>query len=280
MRFDGQADRKGGRSGVERRPPRRRSRNVAVTGVAVALLTPLSLALSPSGPAAASSNVDPNGVLKYGFDLNNEFSNDFAPATEENDCSYTVTSNIYQSMTTPGNTRRRRWRGPELDRLQQRFHHHLSHPAGHPILERPAGDVVPTWRPASTTPRPARCGRRLFAISSIQTPDPSTVVVNLSKPTAGDFLWAMTYVDGQIYPANAISDPIDPAGGGRSLPPEELPAGLVDRARQEPQVLGLEGLSARWHRLHPGDAGARGGDGAHLGRGRHDSRSSRRTTRS
>ena len=43
-------------------------------------------------------------MLKYGFDLNNEFDNDFAPATEENDCSYTVTSNIYQSMAQPGNT--------------------------------------------------------------------------------------------------------------------------------------------------------------------------------
>ena len=43
-------------------------------------------------------------MLKYGFDLNNEFGNDFAPATEENDCSFTVTSNIYQSMAIPGNT--------------------------------------------------------------------------------------------------------------------------------------------------------------------------------
>ena len=67
------------------------------------LVTPLAQALSTSGTAAAPSNADPNGVLKYGFDLNNEFSNDFAPATEENDCSYTVTSNIYQSMTVPGN---------------------------------------------------------------------------------------------------------------------------------------------------------------------------------
>ena len=46
----------------------------------------------------------------------------------------------------------------------------------------------------------------LFDISSIQTPDPSTVVVNLSKPTAGDFLWASTYVDGQIYPAERDLD--------------------------------------------------------------------------
>ena len=55
----------------------------------------------------------------------------------------------------------------------------------------------------------------LFAISSIETPNPSTVVVNLSKPTAGDFLWASTYVDGQIYPANAIAtQSTQPVGAG------------------------------------------------------------------
>src|SRR5580692_7384429 len=86
------------------RAPRMR-RNVGALGVLGVLVT--LLAQTPAvgaAVAASSSNVDPNGVLKYGFDLNNEFSNDFAPATEQNDCSYTVSANIYQSMTTPGNT--------------------------------------------------------------------------------------------------------------------------------------------------------------------------------
>src|ERR1700723_3872734 len=75
-------------------------RKAFAIGVAGALAAPLALTLSSGGaPAgASSSNVNPNGVLRYGFDLNNEFDNDFAPATEKNDCSYTVTSNIYQSM--------------------------------------------------------------------------------------------------------------------------------------------------------------------------------------
>ena len=62
---------------------------VLAVGVAGALAAPLALTLS-SGAApvgASSSNVNANGVLRYGFDLNNEFDNDFAPATEENDCS-------------------------------------------------------------------------------------------------------------------------------------------------------------------------------------------------
>src|SRR5271157_1388862 len=64
-------------------------RKVFAVGVAGALAAPLALTLSSSAtPAgASSSNVNANGVLRYGFDLNNEFDNDFAPATEENDCS-------------------------------------------------------------------------------------------------------------------------------------------------------------------------------------------------
>ncbi len=108
MTFRGQQSSGSDRAGASRRRSARRGRRVglpilltAATGVFV---TPLAAVLTTSGPAgAASSDVNPNGVLKYGFDLNNEFDNDFAPATEENDCSYTVTSNIYQSMAVPGN---------------------------------------------------------------------------------------------------------------------------------------------------------------------------------
>ena len=121
--------------------PRRRGRNIAAAGVAVALLTPLTLALSSSGPAAASSDVNPNGVLKYGFDLNNEFSNDFAPATEENDCSYTVTSNIYQSMTTPGNTGIGGGVAQSWTISNNSSTDHLPHPARSRVLERPARDL-------------------------------------------------------------------------------------------------------------------------------------------
>ena len=54
--------------------------------------------------AAAASAINPNGILKYGYDLNNEFANNFDPGTEENDCSYTVFQNIFESVTSPGNT--------------------------------------------------------------------------------------------------------------------------------------------------------------------------------
>ena len=44
------------------------------------------------------------------------------------------------------------------------------------------------------------------------TPDPDTLVVQLNRPTAGDFLWALTYIDGMVYPpssfANAATTPV------------------------------------------------------------------------
>ena len=215
MGFDGQAPgRRGGRGGTESRWPRPRSRNVAAAGVAVALFLPLAVALSPGGPAAASSNANPNGVLKYGFDLNNEFNNDFAPATEENDCSYTVTSNIYQSMTTPGNSAigggvAQSWTvSNNSSTITFHIRPGLEFSNGQPVT---SADVAASLNHTKTSPLRSS----LFAISSIETPDPSTVVVNLNKPTAGDFLWAMSYVDGQIYPANAIpTQSSQPVGSG------------------------------------------------------------------
>jgi peptide/nickel transport system substrate-binding protein len=197
------------------RRPRRRGRIVLFLGAAGVLVAPLVEALATGGSAsAASSRVNPNGVLKYGFDLNNEFDNDFSPATEKNDCSYTVTSNIYQSMDQPGNS-------AILGGVAQSYtiSNNSSTITFHirPGLEFSDGQPVTSTDVAAslnnTKTSPLRSS--LFAISSIATPDPSTVVVNLNKPTAGDFLWATTYIDGQIYPANAIStQSTQPVGSG------------------------------------------------------------------
>src|SRR3984957_19232466 len=207
-------------SASPRRSAQRRPKGLPVllTAAAGVFGTPLAAVLLTSGPAAAApSNVDPNGVLKYGFDLNNEFDNDFAPATEENDCSFTVSSNIYQSMAVPGNTAvtggvAQSW---TISNGGSTITYHLR-----PGLEFSNGQPVTSADVAAslnhTKSSPLRSS--LFAISSIQTPDPSTVVVNLTKPTAGDFLWASTYVDGQIYPANAIAtQSMQPVGSGPFL---------------------------------------------------------------
>jgi len=193
---------------------RRVPRNVVALGVLGVLVTLLVQTPAVSVAGASSSNVNPNGVLKYGFDLNNEFSNDFAPATEENDCSYTVTSNIYQSMTTPGNAAvgggvARSWTiSNNGSTVTFHIRPGIEFSNGQPVTST---DVAASLNKTKTSPLRSS----LFDISNVQTPDPSTVVVNLSKPTAGDFLWAMTYVDGQIYPANAIpSQSTQPVGSG------------------------------------------------------------------
>ncbi len=218
MRFDQELCRSSPADATSRRRSRWVRRTVVPIGIAGALATPLAQALVPGGPAAASSsNVNPNGVLKYGFDLNNEFSNDFAPATEENDCSYTVTSNIYQSMTTPSNTAigggvAQSWTvSNNSSTVTFHIRPGLDFSNGQPVT---SADVAASLNHTKTSPLRSS----LFAISSIETPNASTVVVNLSKPTAGDFLWAMSYVDGQIYPANAISSQSShPVGAGPYL---------------------------------------------------------------
>ena len=189
--------------------------NLVVLGAAVALVAPLTQALVSGGPASASSSdVNPNGVLKYGFDLNNEFSNDFSPATEENDCSFTVTSNIYQSMTTPGNTAigggvAQSWTiSNNGSTVTFHIRPGLEFSNGQPVT---SADVAASYNNTKTSPLRSS----LFNISSIETPNPTTVVVNLSKPTAGDFLWASSYIDGQIYPSDAISSQSkNPVGAG------------------------------------------------------------------
>ena len=208
-------------SGPERR---RAGLPVLLLGAAGVFVTPFAAALLTSGPAAAaSSNVDPNGVLKYGFDLNNEFDNDFAPATEENDCSFTVTSNIYQSMVVPGNTAvtggvAQSW---TISNGGSTITYHirpgLEFSNGQPVTST---DVAASLNNTKTSPLRSS----LFAISSIQTPDPSTVVVNLTSRTAGDSCGPSSYIDGQIYPAERHLDPVDPAGRRRPLRLEELPA--------------------------------------------------------
>jgi peptide/nickel transport system substrate-binding protein len=184
-------------------------------GVAGVVVAPLVQVASSGGPAgAAPSNSNPNGVLKYGFDLNNEFSNDFAPATEQNDCSFTITSNIYQSMEIPGTTAIAGGVAQSYtisnNSSTVTFHIRpgLEFSNGQPVTST---DVANSLNHTKTSPLRSS----LFNISNIQTPDPSTVVVNLSKPTAGDFLWASSYIDGQIYPSNAISSQSSqPVGAG------------------------------------------------------------------
>ncbi len=78
-------------------------RGLVAVGTAAAILAPVALTLPSTGPAsAAPSNDNPNGVLKYGFDLNNEFSNSFDPDVGSTTVRTPSPRTSTQSVTAPG----------------------------------------------------------------------------------------------------------------------------------------------------------------------------------
>jgi peptide/nickel transport system substrate-binding protein len=159
-------------------------------------------ALGSSWAGAVPSNDNPKGVLKYGFDISDEFGS-FDPATSLNDCGYTVLSNIYQSVTAPGQNAisggvAQSWSiSDNAETVTLHLRPNLVFSNGQPVTST---DVMTSL--LNTKKSPLRSS--LFNIASISTPNPDTVIVQLDKPTAGDFLWAMTYIDGSVYPTSSI----------------------------------------------------------------------------
>ena len=194
----------------------RRARRLLAVSVAAVTVAPVVFTLAPIGQvaAASTSNVNPNGVLKYGFDLNNEFSNDFDPATGENDCSYTVLQNIYQSVTAPGNFAisggvAKSWTvSNNSSTVTLHIRPGMLFSNGDPVSST---DVEDSLNHIKTSPlRPF-----LSTITSMSTPDPQTLVINMDQPMAGDFLWSMTYMGGMVMdPNNIPSASTRPIGAG------------------------------------------------------------------
>ena len=130
----------------------------------------------------------PTACLKYGFDINNEFTN-FDPSTSVNDCGYTVMSNIYQSVTAPGQYAisggvAQSWTvSNNSSTVTLHIRPNMVFSNGEPVTSTDVMDSL-----LNTKKSPLRSS--LSAISSMTTPDPDTLVVQLNRPTAGDFLWA------------------------------------------------------------------------------------------
>ncbi len=236
------------RTRKDRRKPSRRSRlggrrAILAGTAAAALLGPLAAASLSSQGAGAASNNDTSGVLKYGFDINNEFTN-FDPSTSVNDCGYTVMSNIYQSVTAPGQYNisggvAQSWTvSNNSSTVTLHIRPNMVFSNGEPVTSTDVMDSL-----LNTKKSPLRSS--LSAIASMTTPDPDTLVVQLNRPTAGDFLWAATYIDGMVYPPSSFANAATTPGRLWSLRPQELSARILDRVGQEPEVLGLQGLPAR-----------------------------------
>jgi ABC-type transport system substrate-binding protein len=170
---------------------------------AAALLGPLAAATLSSPGAGAASNNNTNGVLKYGFDINDEFTN-FDPSTSVNDCGYTVMSNIYQSVTAPGQYAisggvAQSWTvSNNSSTVTLHIRPNMVFSNREPVTSTDVMDSL-----LNTKKSPLRSS--LSAIQSMTTPDPDTLVIQLNRPTAGDFLWAMTYIDGMVYPPSTFA---------------------------------------------------------------------------
>jgi ABC-type transport system substrate-binding protein len=181
---------------------------------AAAVFVPLAIVTGPNA-GAAPSNINPNGVLRYGTDLNNEFSNDFDPGTGSNDCSYTELALIYQSMTAPGQTAisggvAQSWTvSPDASTVTFHLRPNLEFSNGDPVT---ATAVMQSLDHIKKSP----LRTSLSAIDTMTAPDPNTLVVTLNRPTAGDFLWALTYIDGMIEDPSTIGTTAstEPVGSG------------------------------------------------------------------
>jgi peptide/nickel transport system substrate-binding protein len=210
-----------------RRTRRGGRRRAIVAGSAVAVFfVPLAVtSLGGSGAGAASNNS--HGVLKYGFDINNAFTN-FDPSTSVNDCGYTVMSNIYQSVTAPGQTQifggvAKSWTVTNNSSTVT-FHirPNMTFSNGEPVTSTDVMDSL-----LNTKKSPLRSS--LTAINSMTTPDPDTLVVQLNRPTAGDFLWALTYIDGMVYPPDSFANAAKvPVGSGPFTLKSYQPGSSID----------------------------------------------------
>lgn len=197
-----------------RRGIRRTQMGLASVAAAVVLAPLLLWTGGGSAAAAGSGDINPKGVLTYGVTLNNEFSNTFDPALVDNGCSFAELSLIYSSITSPGNTAvtgaiAQSWQVSNDDKT---ITLHLRPGAvfsnGQPVT---AADIIASINHIRTNPQRTS----LTAVQSMTAVNTETVQIQLNRATAGDFLWASSFLDGMVLDASTIStDATAPVGSG------------------------------------------------------------------
>ncbi len=190
---------------------RRRVRTGLAVGAAFLVGSSLALGSSTSG-AATSGAANPNGVLKYGVDLNDTFSNTFDPGASTDDCSYQVYSGLFDSMLSPSNTKVNPLLAASYTATPTSITFHLQPGAtfsnGNPVTAATVAASIDHIKAS-----PFRFS--LTYIQSVQQVDPQTITLTLNKPVAGDVLWAMTYIDGmQLDPSALPTTNAVPASSG------------------------------------------------------------------
>ena len=205
--------RRQGVGGGESRSRYRRRRGTAAAAMAVTVLVGASL-LQPltAGASPLPKDANPNGILIYGVDLNNEFDNTFSPEQSFNPCGFAILSNIYASG---------------LDITNQAFLPNVitswsTTPNTVTLHIRPGvefsnGDPVDAnaIKTSLLYSRQSPLLTTLTAISTIDVINPLTLVLNLSNPIPGDVVQAMYHSDGTIYdPSTITTDGKNPVGAG------------------------------------------------------------------
>ncbi len=186
---------------------------VVLTAALAACGSAGSISASPRASSGRSA-VDPNGVLKYGQDLPTAFSDNFDPAQVSNDCAFTELSLIYQSvLKQEGNTKflpglAESWTVDNPLQITFKLQPDVKFSNGDPA------DATAVKQSIERTEKsPYRTS--LTVISSIDTPDATTVVLHLSKAQAGDVIQAMAYLDGAVYaPSSFDTADKKPVGSG------------------------------------------------------------------
>jgi peptide/nickel transport system substrate-binding protein len=197
------------------RPPRRPQRVLAAVAMAVTALAAASVLQPVTSGAALPKDANPNGVLTYGIDLNDEFDNTFNPEQSLNPCGFAILSNIYASglgvtneAFTPGVIES--WSTtPTTVTLHIR-----------PGVEFSNGDPVDAnaIKTSLLYSQKSPLLTTLTAISTIDVVNPLTLVLNLSNPIPGDVVQAMYHTDGTIYDPSTIgTDGTKPVGAGPFL---------------------------------------------------------------
>jgi len=192
-----------------------------IVGCLTAMSVVLAACSSGGGTPKASSNAgtpDPNGVLRFGVDLNNGFSNDFDPGTGTNDCSFQELSQIYSSVTyeppgTQGNNEilpgiAQSWQIQGAT-LTLHIRPGVEFSDGTPVTAQAVMQSIEHVRKS-----PLRTS--LLAIASMNPTDATTLVIQLNQPpTPGDLLLAFSFIDGMVMePSSIATAATKPIGSG------------------------------------------------------------------
>lgn len=192
--------------------PGRRRGVLAAVAVGVTMLAGAPLLQPVAAGAALPKDANPNGVLTYGIDLNNEFDNTFNPEQSANSCDFAILSNIYASGLGITNSAFLPGVIESWSTTPNTVTLHLR-----PGVEFSNGDPVTAdaVRTSLLYSRQSPLLTTLSAISTIDVINPLTLVLNLSNPIPGDVVQAMYHSDGTIYDPSTIStDATNPVGAG------------------------------------------------------------------